>query len=264
MKNKLYGLVQGLRLSVSIPAGILVHIGSKLDGIETNWLLAVTVSAICGLTMLTNDYFDRFHDRIKRKMFAWQNDKLVRNFLFCAWILILIVILALLPYKIPLITISIVCVLYSYTRRIYGLPLFTTAIISASAVLISNLWNNGKESIDFFILTAIAIFAREIIKDAEDIKYDVGYKKTVFTESLLEEHSSWIRIAGFCFLIVGTKVLLFAIDMGLVGSSLCITGAECIIVSGLMLVFIKNIPKKFKSKIIFDFGMFMVLLSLCI
>src|SRR3989338_7245566 len=246
MKTKLYGLIRGLRLSVSIPAGLLVHIGSKLDGIETNWLLAITLSTISGLTMLTNDYFDRYHDRIKRKYFAWENDKLVNKFLLISWSLVFIIVLLFLPSKIPILVICGLCILYSFTLRKYPLPILLVVFISAMTVLLPNLGKNNSESIDLFITLMIAIFGREILKDAEDKDYDVGHKKTFFTESDQGEYNSWIRIAGFCFVIVAGKVLTLSVDMGLIGSSLCVTGAECILASGLILFFTRKIPKKFK------------------
>ena len=264
MRNKLYGLIRGLRLSVSIPAGILVHIGSRLDGIETNWLLAITISVICGLTMLTNDYLDRYHDRIKRKTFAWDNDKLVRKCLIVGWSLTATTIMFFLPHKEALITICVVCLLYSHARHICGLSILLTACISAGSVLLPSLGDSGQSSIELSGGILIAIFGRELIKDAEDRDHDINYKQTFFTNSPREDHASWLRMAGYCFLLVAFKTAVFTIDMSIPAQIVCLSGTACITLAGLLLLSTRHVPKKIRSKTVFDIGMFLFLASLCI
>ena len=264
MRNKLYGLIRGLRLSVSIPAGILVHIGSRLNNIETNWLLVATISIICGLTMLTNDYYDRYHDRIKRRYFAWENDKLVLTCVIAGWLLVFGTTWIWLPHKLPLFIVCIVCIFYSISRYVYTLPILLTACVSASAVLLPALGDNNHDSIDMFITVFIAIFGREILKDYENRTSDVKYKKTFFTENPPEEHAWWIRLSGFCLVLSAGKVIILSLAMDPLAHTICITGAECILVSGLVLIFAGRVLKKFNSKTIFDIGMLLVLLSLCV
>ncbi len=266
MKKKLCGLLSGMRPLVSIPAGALIHIGSRLNDIDTNWLLAVTASVICGLTMLTNDYFDRFHDaNKKRKDFALANEKLIQKVLFFGWLsVVLVSIFALQPHSTELVVICCVCILYSFSRHVYALPALLTSTISGLAVLLPNLGANNMSTIDMCIIVTIAIFGREIIKDAEDRFIDGGYKKTFFTESDPSEHKFWLRLAGFCFLLSGLKMLTFGLDLPREKFFFCITGVCLIVFSSLLLLFRRSIYGKTKSKLYFDIGMVFVLFSLSI
>ena len=62
MKNNIKPIIKSLRLSVTIPAALLVHVGFAVSGQGTDWTIVVMVFFIACMTMLVNDYSDRHHD----------------------------------------------------------------------------------------------------------------------------------------------------------------------------------------------------------
>jgi 4-hydroxybenzoate polyprenyltransferase len=80
-------ILDSLRLSMTIPAALLVHTGFAVSHQETNWLLVLLIFCIASMTMVQNDYFDREHDLKKGKDFAFKNQKILKYILLIIWIL---------------------------------------------------------------------------------------------------------------------------------------------------------------------------------
>lgn len=266
MKNiKLW--IESLRLSVTIPAGFLVHIGFILSDHKTDWLLAFEAFLIASFAMLQNDYVDRVNDLKKGKTFASDHSAQFRIVLIVGWIIIWsIALFTLIEYIKLLIPVIIISMFYSWTRKVPYLQTLCVAFASASPLIFANgvtisltsSWANST----MFIAVFLSIFGREIIKDVEDAYTDVGYKFTFVSmgwKTIKEEQ----QFAAGCVRLG----LLFCI-MASIGRILEVTlWVQIIYFLGISLVgassaawFIRDDTKLGKE--LFDRGMFLVLFSL--
>lgn len=260
--NILYGLVKGFRLTVSIPAAILVHIGYKIGGQSTEWGLVILLFFITGLVMLQNDYFDSEHDKKKGKDFVSKNKSFIQIFLILSWCVVILSSLLFFAnqsvFVLPTIGIGIG---YSFFRKVLLLPVFAVAILSASPLLLAKLWNSSTELLTFFLCVFLAIFGREIIKDIEDKDIDKGYKNTLLTSNILSEKNATI-FAGVLMGIGAIFSLSTAKHIDTLPSYLFyIVGFFLVMVSSFSLICYRSSTK---GKKIFDSGMLLFLLALSI
>lgn len=262
--KKLKPIIDSLRLSMTIPAAFLVHAGFAISHQQTNWLLAILVFCIATMTMVQNDYFDRDHDLKKGKDFAFKNQHAIRNVLYIGWYLLIFISIFFLfqSFWQGVLLLIDVCIgiFYSFSRVKLLRPTFLVAVTSSSPALFafSFLDNQSYLCLILFVSVFLVIFGREIIKDVEDEDIDVGYKKTILTEGIVDIESAlkisacfiflgslasmflfreeqrsliyFLYLAGFC-LCIGSSVLLFFTDNWKGARNILDNGVACIILS---------------------------------
>lgn len=176
------GYVGALRLPICIMGSSLVLVSARLDQLplQVVWLKAVFVLATMSATMAWNDWRDRQHDVRKGKVFANQHERDFKIFVSVLWALVILLATIVLvsdprcwPAALGLVTIGGV---YSELRLVPLVPNVIVALASALPIL---LVPATHESTMIFWATAVLIFAREIIKDYEDIEADRGCKWTL-------------------------------------------------------------------------------------
>jgi 4-hydroxybenzoate polyprenyltransferase len=262
--------IESLRLSVTIFAGLLVHVGFKIAHSPTDWVLVIEVFFIASFAMIQNDYVDRTHDLKKGKRLAYDNPKLFRIILISGWFLITITALTLLiEYCLFLMPGIIVSMLYSYSRKVPYLQTSCVAFASATPLIMplnhGIPWPIPVQNLFIFISVLLAIFGREIIKDIEDAEIDVGWK---FTPLSLKRQSKeeMMMLAGTCIGLASTFCFYFvfgiaAEQMGTAFKFISIGGLACVSFSSRLLV-IEHELKPGKS--FFDAGMMLFVGSLVI
>jgi len=226
----LINLIQSFRLSVSIPAALLVHVGFNISYQPTNWLLVATVLIGCASTMLQNDYFDKEHDKKKQKCFVSENSKLIFLILILMWSTVLGIIWLRLNDKLILSLLTFIGLSYSFARHVLLFPSILVSLASAFPVLLPSIHIMQNNNLILFIGVASAIFGRELLKDIEDKLVDSGYKKTLLSESIITEKFAH-RLASLCILagiICNLCLLKYLNAKGLI---LCIAGTILLTVS---------------------------------
>ena len=190
-----------MRLSVTIPAALLVHVGAHLAHTDTNWLLAFEIFLIAGLAMIHNDYYDRENDIKKGKTFAYEHPQEFRRVLIIGWLVVWILALTflLLQYWVTLLPVIVISICYSYFRKIIYLQTLCVALTSASPLIIGHIDDSQKDpmhlNIIFFFVVLLSIYAREVIKDIEDRNTDKGWKNTPVSKGREPLHE-YIEVAG--------------------------------------------------------------------
>lgn len=265
-KAKLW--IESLRLSATIPAGILVHVSFILTHQKTDWLLVLEAFLVATFAMLHNDYVDRVNDLKKGRRLAFEHPNQFRIVLIVGWVIIwaiALIPLAAYTFIIPIIVISMV---YSYTRKIPYLPNLLVAFASASPLI----WANGvsipiiSATPNSFMFLAIlsCILGREIIKDIEDAEVDVGWKRTPVSLGWFSKENEQ-RLAchligggvGWCILATLIRISqgsIIAILIYIVGIFLCWYGS--------IMLYSEDTPERGKK--FFDRGMLLLLLSLIV
>ena len=178
------GLVELTRPGNAIVAGVLTFIGAYVAGgvgaypAETVAAVGATVLAV-GAGNAINDYFDRDIDRINQPERA-----IPRGAVSPQGALVFSVVLFLaavgLALTLPLVALAIAAVnlvaLITYTEYFKGLPGVGNALVAylgGSTFLFGGAAVGGLEAtIVLFALAALATFAREVIKDVEDLEGD--------------------------------------------------------------------------------------------
>lgn len=261
--NIVYQLIKGFRLTVSIPAAILVHIGYKIAGEKTEWGLVVLLFFITGLVMLQNDYFDRDHDKKKGKDFAYQYKNLLLTFLFFGWATVVFVSL-LFPVSQTVCLMLIIGIgigiTYSLLRKILLLPVFVVATLSASPLVIARADKSSIQLMLLFFCVFLSIFGRELLKDIEDKEIDIGYKKTLLTAGIFSEKGANI-FAGVCISLGAILSLSISKSITNFSYSLYLAGISLIVSCVFFLIYFN---KATLGKRFFDGGMFLILLALSI
>lgn len=261
--------IESLRLSATIPAGILVHISFILSRQNTDWLLVLIGFLVATFAMLHNDYVDRVNDLKKGKTFAFENATTLRIVLILGWVGIwLLALFPLIAYKKLLLPVILISMIYSYTRKIPYLPNFLVAFASASPLLFANnvtipLISSAANSLMFFAIFS-CIFGREIIKDIEDAEIDVGWKYTAVSRGWAtkntEQQFAAKTVGGGVGLCIYATIL--RISEGSVISIVLYVIAMCFCYYGSLMLYTKDTPDLGKK--MFDRGMLLVLLSLLI
>ena len=258
MKKIIIGFIQSLRLSVTIPAGLLVHIGAKISGTSTNWYLCLTVFCIAACTMLQNDYIDRKHDLKKGKTFASQNPNIVVTTLIVGWLYIGMVIYFCFPKESYLLWIGVLGgMIYSYIRKIPLLSWILVATISALPVLIGAHMKT-REVYFFAFAVFLGILGRELCKDIEDTDIDKGYKNTIVSMGIFSKLGATI-FAGGCMAIGFLFTLYVVPDGPSVSHGLYMSSCVCMITAVFFLWHFGHVKK---GKQWFDFSMVLLLIAL--
>lgn len=260
--------IESLRLSSTIPAGVLVHVSFVLTHQKTDSLLALEAFLVATFAMLHNDYVDRVNDLKKGRQLAFQHPKQFRIVLIVGWIIIwAIALIPLSSYKfiIPIIVISM---MYSYTRKIPYLPNLLVAFASASPLIWANSVSipiiSATPNSFMFLAVLSCILGREIVKDIEDAEVDVGWKYTPVSLGWFSKESEQ-RLA--CHLIgggVGWCILatLIRISQGSIIGILIYVVAVFVCWYGSILLYSQDTPEQEKKY--FDRGMMLLLFSLII
>lgn len=265
--KKLKLWIESFRLSVTIPAGLLVHVGSILAHQKTNWILALEAFLVATFAMVQNDYIDRFHDLKKGKRFAYEHKKEFIIVLCIGWITVWGIALSLpTPNLSILIPVILISMFYSYSRKVMYVQTFCVAIASASPLIFVN--GNLVPLVFYdanalmFLSTFFGIFAREIVKDIEDAEIDVGYKYTPISMNHVTKENELRHVAGLVG--VAVNLCLFCVLPILGGNSillsmLCFSGLTLCAASGVVWGVIQDteLGKKF-----FDYGMLCTLGSI--
>lgn len=169
-------------------AGLVTWIGFRFHDFDNLTVISLTLLGFLGITsciMSFNDLIDRENDKKKKKFFASQYHTELK---FYCEILCLICIIILLPIAFIDMWLFSFCMwifllgmLYSFITHWYIIQNLVVAVCAAAPILC------GSISLRQFNLRVAAssmaifgiIWAREIIKDIEDRKADLGYKVTI-------------------------------------------------------------------------------------
>lgn len=259
--RKIYHILKGFRITVSIPAAFLVHIGYKIVHEETNWGLVILIFFITALTMLQNDYFDRDHDQKKGKDFASKNKKFLLVFLVVCWLVVVITSFLFFENKLLWLLIIIgIGILYSFSRFIVLLPLVTVAITSASPIVLSKIPDLSTQHLLLFISIIFAILGREILKDIEDREVDVGYKETLLTSGLTTIKQACL-VSGVSVAIGTLLTLVIRNNLGQLPYAIYLAGLVLMTTSVFFIVYFNEVKN---GKRFFDLGMLSILVALSI
>ena len=182
------GLLELTRPGNALAAGLLTFVGAFVAGgvlgtepAATDWVAAVlaTVLAVGG-GMAINDYFDRDIDRVNRPDRPIPRGAVSPREAL-AFSLVLFGVAVLLAVTLPTLAVAIAVVnllaLVAYTEFFKGLPGLGNALVgylTGSTFLFGGAAVGGRlESVlVLFALASLATFAREVIKDVEDVVGD--------------------------------------------------------------------------------------------
>jgi len=198
--------IKAFRFPISFMGAGLVILGFRITKLPIPWLVPLTSLIILSATMLHNDWRDRFHDIKKGKTLAFKHPQGFLILTLIIWIIaiLLTITLWLSDYRlgiIPTIAITIGLV-YSETRLIPLMPTMLVAIGTAILPLFPILFEQ-KSVVIISISTFFIIFAREVIKDIQDIEIDSNYKWTLPKKLGPEKSYGMISIllfTGLCFI----------------------------------------------------------------
>jgi len=157
----------------------LVLVGARLGQVplQTVWLKSIFVLATLSATMAWNDWRDRQHDVRKGKTFASENERGFKVFVIVLGVLVASLAVAVLVNDpgcwIAVLGLVTIGCTYNEFRLVPFVPNAIVALGSALPVLFVSA---TRESVMIFWATAAVIFAREIIKDYEDVDADRGHK----------------------------------------------------------------------------------------
>jgi len=185
------------------------------------WLIVLIVTLGTINTMLTNDYFDREHDKLKGKTFASENEHTFLFVVVILWSIIFMLSCVVMFYSRYQGSILLICaflgIIYSFTRKFPMLSAITVAFASSlvSQFPTEKTFFQDRIPIVLFSYVFLFILAREIVRDVKDkyidniknIKSEV-YKKTL--PVILNNKETALIIAG-CTLFAGIICSLFLI-----------------------------------------------------
>lgn len=204
--------LKSLRLTINLLAFILVIVSFDINdlGLKAALYPAITVFFILCSCMLQNDWRDRKHDLKKGKSFA--NDEPKKFFLFLCtfWLVSLSLSLLLSVYQFQyfplLLFLIILTFLYSELRKFPYMSALSLSLTACTSILFPSFFtgNLSVESAMLFVGTFILIFARETIKDIQDIRIDKNYKATLPVRIGERKSKLFILLLFFC-----SSVLIF-------------------------------------------------------
>ena len=185
--ERIRGLVELTRPANAVAAGVLPVVGAfvALDAVGGDSALAIGVASLVtmlatGAGMAINDYFDREIDRVNdpdrpipRGAVSPAGALAVSVALF---VLTIALTLVLLPRLAVFIAVVNLLALVTYTELFKGLPGVGNALVSylvGSAFLFGGAAvGNPTATLVLALLAALANFAREVVKDVEDVAGD--------------------------------------------------------------------------------------------
>lgn len=185
-------LIWVLRLPVVVFAVLVLLASFCLQGHSLaayGWekLMPLSLVVACGvaLAMVCNDWSDRFHDRQKGKWSAFNNPDLYERYGMSIGLLLACFIGMVSDnpkWLWPCMFLLVTSIQYTQTYRVPFLSNLLVAVTSAVPTLFcltDPLCQNTGRAWMLFGLVTIVIFAREILKDIEDMHIDSGYKWSV-------------------------------------------------------------------------------------
>jgi geranylgeranylglycerol-phosphate geranylgeranyltransferase len=185
--ERIRGLVELTRPANAVAAGVLPVVGAfvALDAVGGDSALAIGVASLVtmlatGAGMAINDYFDREIDRVN------DPDRPIPRgavspagalaFSVALFVLTIALTLVLLPRLAVFIAVVNLLALVTYTELFKGLPGVGNALVSylvGSAFLFGGAAvGNATATLVLALLAALANFAREVVKDVEDVAGD--------------------------------------------------------------------------------------------
>lgn len=221
------GLVEVTRPINAVAAGALTFIGAFVAGDILAALGPVSAAVVAtvlatGAGNAINDYFDREIDRINRPDRPIPRGSISPGAAL-AWSAVLFLVALALVLVLPPLAIAIAIVnlvaLVAYTKLFKGLPGVGNAVVAylggstflfggAAAGAIGPVWV-------LFLLAALATFARELVKDVEDVRGDREEGLNTLPIALGERRT--LTVATGCLLVaVGTSPLPYV--LGVFGS----------------------------------------------
>jgi hypothetical protein len=208
----LLNLLESFRLTITIPAALLVALGYRLTGHPVNGVLMFEILLIASTTMLTNDYYDKENDKKKGKEFAsayWYIVLPIIIYLWQAAIFISFFCFKTYGWNMVLLYFCIgVGIFYSVSRKLVLLPAVLVAITGASPTLFAFVETHRLAPLVAFVSIALIQFGREIVKDSLDSETDTNYKKTVFTQMWMEKDEALHVALMFIAIGLGANTLL--------------------------------------------------------
>jgi 4-hydroxybenzoate polyprenyltransferase len=176
--------IEALRLKVSLLAFLLAIASYRLSHVDISWFAVASVFFITVVTMVQNDWRDRFHDVQKGKLLASSNPRAFLGLLCVLWVattcFIVVVALQDVYAGALLSAMAVVALVYSETRQIPFLPISLVSLTSASPVLLPLTSGADLAPIAFlFCMVALVTFGREVFGDLDDRDIDKGYKSTI-------------------------------------------------------------------------------------
>lgn len=196
--------------------GLVVLVGgvisSSQDSIEINLILASTVAAIVAASgNVINDMFDIEIDKIAHPDRPLANGKLkiVEAKIFNIVLIIISTSISLiLNYRILLITLFALTLLYFYSYLLKKIPLLGNVVIAFLTALAFLFGGIAVDNISGAIIPAIFAFLinliRELVKDAEDYEGDKTYNVNTFPIKFGMKRTKQIALAISIVLIVFT------------------------------------------------------------
>ncbi|MCX6826425.1 MAG: UbiA family prenyltransferase [candidate division Zixibacteria bacterium] len=232
------GYIQALRLPVCLLAGMLTLCGFQLavGSIQGAWLPALVVVVIASSTMVWNDYRDREHDRKKGKDFACLNRWRFLAFGLTLWFVSIALSLAIGVFEswtMACLALGITAsgLVYSETRLVPFVPNALVALTAASPVLFPlAAGHHDFRLLLFYLAVTLAIHAREIAKDFDDVDIDPGYKWTLLQR--VGQRRSLVIIEALLFCVIpllpppNQMASAFVLMMMILALATCENGGE--------------------------------------
>ncbi|MBV9159320.1 MAG: UbiA family prenyltransferase [Candidatus Kaiserbacteria bacterium] len=208
--------IGALRLRASLLATLIAVASYRLCSVRVSVLPIAIVCVICMITMVQNDYRDRFHDVKKGKRLAFERPRQFLCVLLALWVLTtgLIAVAAWAnPWTgVLLLAMAIVALVYSEIRSVPFLPAIVVSLTSASPALLPLTEGTSNQlSVVLFAAIAIGNYGREVFADIADSTIDRGYKHTIPSATRLRHPE---KLAGV-LLAIGAFLVPIVHPMGM-------------------------------------------------
>jgi|GEM_PF-1770282 len=249
--------IKAMRLPACIFAGLTTLVSFKLaHNLSACVWPAISTVVIFIATMVQNDLRDRFNDRKKRKVFAYEHPTEFRRFTILIW---LVVFLSCFPlamknplYLLIAVPSALIGLAYSELEKVPYLPNGLVAIAMGLAAAYPIL--DGFRGIFlwiFIVIMVIAMYFREILKDYEDRDIDQGYKWTLWQG---HGESRALGIAVMMLILIDRIMEILTLPVLFLHKEIFFRSAERLFISELSPEIIGEI------KIRFDIGLVLILL----
>lgn len=220
------GLLEMARPTNAIAAGILTFIGAYVAGGIPDAALAASL-AVSATILATaagngiNDYFDRDIDRINQPNRPIPRGAVApRTALFASSgaFVAAIGLVLLLPWMAIAIALINLILLVSYTSVFKGTPGAGNVVVS---FLVGSTFLFGAAAVGdigpttiLFLLAAVSTFAREVIKDVEDVPGDRNHGLRTLPVTIGIRRSLWVAAVAMALAILASPVPFIIGDFG--------------------------------------------------
>ena len=176
--------VKCLRLKTVSLAVVLYFCGFSLIDWEGMSYLAPFFILIAGsATMAFNDWVDRYHDLAKGKDLALSRPGAFKALVIGLWLVSAVLVIAIFAQSFEFGIISLILtgfgMMYFATRRTPMLPGLYVALVSGGPLFYSIAVKPTKYLLLLLFCVVLFIYAREVVKDLDDVEIDRGYKWTL-------------------------------------------------------------------------------------